>query len=173
MSKFSCFNRLSLALLVTFTVALTCCKIYRFKDVNIEPDVKTVKVNFIENKARFKSPQFSPLLTEKLRQKVNNQTRLTQIQGDNADYEISGYISDYSQTTAGVSNQQAATNRLNVSVHIIFKNRKNEKKSREEDVSRNFDFSASLSLDQAESQLLPTIVQNMSDEIFNRIFSNW
>ncbi|MEO6916198.1 MAG: LPS assembly lipoprotein LptE, partial [Chitinophagaceae bacterium] len=98
---------------------LSGCKIYRFKDVNIEPDVKTVKINFIENKARYKSPQFSPLLTEKLRQKVNNQTRLTQIQGDNADYEISGAIVDYSPTTAGISEQKAATNRLNVAVHIV------------------------------------------------------
>src|ERR1043165_8262168 len=103
MNEFTRFFRIyrCLMLIGICSIALDSCKIYRFKDVNIEPDVKTVKVNFIENKARFKSPQFSPLLTEKLRQKVNNQTRLTQIQGDNADYEISGYVSDYSQTTAG------------------------------------------------------------------------
>ena len=163
----------STALFISVILLFSGCKIYRFKDVNIDPDIKTVKINFIENKARYKSPQFSPQLTEKLRQKVNNQTRLTQIQGDNADYEISGYVSDYSATTSGISNQQAATNRLNVAVHIIFKNRKNEKKNREEDVARNFDFSANLSFDQAESQLLSTVVQNLSDEIFNRIFSNW
>ena len=95
------------------------------------------------------------------------------MQGDDANLEISGHISDYSVTTSGISNQQAASNRLNVAVHITIKNRLDDKKSREEDVTRNFDFSASLSLDQAQAQLTGTIIQNLTDEIFNRIFSNW
>ena len=49
----------------------------------------------------------------------------------------------------------------------------NEKKNFEADVSRNFGFAATLSLDQAQAQLTSTIIQNMVDEIFNRIFSDW
>lgn len=158
---------------ITFLLLLNSCSVYRFRDVSIDPEIKTVKVNFIENKARYVNPQLSPQLSDKLRQKINNQTRLTQIQGDDAHYEISGFISDYSVTTSGISNQQAASQRLNVSVHIILKNRLNDEKSFEADVSRNFDFSATLSLDQAQAQLTSTIIQNLTDEIFNRIFSNW
>ena len=126
---------------------------YSFKDVSIPPEVKTIRVSYIENKARYVNPQLSPQLTDRLRQKVISQTGKTQIQGDNADYDISGYISDYSLSTAGISNQQAASNRLNISVHIIFKNRLDEKKNFEADITRNFDFSSSLSLPQAETQL--------------------
>lgn len=154
-------------------LSFSSCKIYRFRDVSIDPEIKTVKVNFIENKARYVNPQLSPQLSDKLRQKINNQTSLTQIQGDDAHYEISGTITDYSVTTSGISNQQAASQRLNVTVHIILKNRVNDEKSFEADVSRNFDFSANLSLDQAQAQLTSTIIQNLTDEIFNRIFSNW
>lgn len=160
-------------LTTVFFLSISSCKIYRFRDVSIDPEVKTVKVNFIENKARFVNPQISPQLSDKLRQKINNQTRLTQIQGDDAHYEISGTITDYSVTTSGISNQQTASQRLNVVVHIIVKNRIDDKKSFEADVSRNFDFSASLSFDQAQAQLTSTIIQNLTDEIFNRIFSNW
>lgn len=162
-----------MAMLSILLVNLAGCKIYRFRDVNIDPDIKTVKVNYIENKARYKNPQLSPLLSDKLRQKINNQTSLTQIQGDDANLEISGTITEYNTTTSGISNQQAATNRLIVSVSITIKNRLDDKKSREEVVSRNFDFAASLTLDQAEAQLNSTIIQNLTDEIFNRIFSNW
>jgi len=145
-----------------------------FKDVNIDPDIKTVKVNYIENKARYKNPQLSPQLSDRLRQKINNQTRLTQVQGDDANLEISGTITAYDAgITSGISNQQAATNRLNISVSISIKNRLDDKKSREETVTRNFDYAATLSLDQAEAQLNSTIIQNLTDEIFNRIFSNW
>ena len=115
----------------------------------------------------------SPALTEKLRQKINGQTRLTLVQADDAHYDISGYVSQYMLTTSGISNQQAATNRLVVTVHLIFKNRLDEKANFETDLSRNFDFNANLSLQQAETQKGDEIVRNMTDEIFNRIFSNW
>ncbi|HEY0680658.1 MAG TPA: LptE family protein [Chitinophagaceae bacterium] len=153
--------------------AFASCGIYSFKDVSIPPDVKTIKINYIENRARYVNPQLSPQLTEKLRQKVNNQTRLTLVQTDDAHYDISGSVSDYSVTTSGISNQQAATNRLTVTIQISFKNRLDPTKDFEAAVSRNFDFSASLSLNQAEAQLGETIIRNMTDEIFTRIFSIW
>lgn len=164
---------LHLMLVAILLFGFAGCRVYRFRDVNIDPDIKTVKVNYIENKARYKNPQLSPQLSDRLRQKINNQTRLTQVQGDDANLEISGTITQYDPTTSGISNQQAATNRLNISVTISIKNRLDEKKSREETITRNFDFAASLSLDQAEAQLNATIIQNLTDEIFNRIFSNW
>ena len=146
---------------------------YSFKDVTIAPEVKTAKVNYFGNKASYVNPQFSPALTEKLRQKINGQTRLTLVQADDAHYDISGWVSQYMLTTSAISNQQAATNRLVVTVHLIFRNRLDEKASFEADLSRNFDFDASLTLQQAESQKADEIVRNMTDEIFNRIFSNW
>ncbi|MEY3351641.1 MAG: hypothetical protein RIQ50_1752 [Bacteroidota bacterium] len=145
---------------------------YSLKDVSIPTDIQTVKVFFIENKARYINPQLSPKLTDKLRQKIVNQTRLSQTNND-ADYEISGYISDYSVNTSGISNQQSSQNNLNVTVHIVFRNRKDEKKNFEADITRNFPFSAQISLTQAEAQLNETMVNNLTDEIFNRIFSNW
>jgi hypothetical protein len=145
---------------------------YSLKDVSIPPEIKTVRVFFIENKARYINPQLSPKLTDKLRQKIVNQTRLSQTNND-ADYEISGYISDYSVSTSGISQQQVASNNLNVTVHIIFKNRQNDKLNFEADVTRNFPFSASKSLTQAEAELNDQIITNLTDEIFNRIFSNW
>jgi hypothetical protein len=145
---------------------------YSLKDVSIPPEIKTVRVFFIENKARYINPQLSPKLTDKLRQKIVNQTRLSQTNND-ADYEVSGYISEYSVSTSGISQQQVASNNLNVTVHIVFKNRLNDKLNFEADITRNFPFSASKSLTQAEAELNDQIITNLTDEIFNRIFSNW
>lgn len=153
-----------------FSIQGTCR--YSLKDVSIPPEIKTVRVFFIENKARYINPQLSPRLTDKLRQKIVNQTRLSQTNND-ADYEISGYISEYSVSTSGISQQQVASNNLNVTVHIVFRNRQNDKLNFEADVTRNFPFSASKSLTQAESELNDQIITNLTDEIFNRIFSNW
>jgi len=170
-------HTLSFVLCTLTFFSLSSCKVYSFKDVSIPKEVKTIRISYIENKARYIDPQLSPQLTDKLKQKINNQTSLTQVLSDDADYDVSGYVSTYDVTTSSVSNQQAAANRLTVSVHIIFKNKLNDQKigtpDFEDDVSRNFDFSASLTINDAEAQLTSTIVSNMTDEIFNRIFSNW
>jgi hypothetical protein len=155
------------------------CKVsYGLHDVSIPDSIKTVKVNFIDNKARYVNPRLSPTLTDRLRQKIVGQTRLTQTNNDNADWEISGYVSDYSVSTSGISRQQtssqqqASINRLNVSVHITLFNRKGGDQ-KEFDVSHPFDFPANLTLQAAESQLSDQIVRDMTDEIFNHIFSDW
>ncbi len=155
------------------------CKVsYGLHDVSIPDSIKTVKVNFIDNKARYVNPRLSPTLTDRLRQKIVGQTRLTQTNNDNADWEISGYVSDYSVSTSGISQtqsqsqQQASINRLNVSVHMTLFNRRSGDQ-KEFDVSHPFDFPASLTLQAAESQLSDQIIRDMTDEIFNHIFSDW
>ena len=158
--------------LLFFGSSFTSCNIYRFKDVSIPDTIKTVKVNFIENKARYINPQISPQLTDKLRQKIVGQTRLSQTNNDNADWEISGFITDYSISTSAISGQREATNRLTVSVRITLNNHKAEKIDVYE-VSRQFEFNANKSLQQAEAELGTEIVRSLTDEIFNKLFSNW
>ena len=72
----------------------------------------------------------------------------------------------------GVSAKQASTNRLTVTVHVVLK-KTLDNKEQEFDVTRNFDFSATLTLNQAEGQLMEDILRNITDDIFNQIFSNW
>lgn len=145
---------------------------YKFKDVSIPPEVKTVKVNYIENRARYVNPQLSQRLTDNLRRKIVGQTRLSQNNSDNADWEISGIITDYSFSTSAISNQQVANNRLTVSVQVSLNDRKKEKVT-DYNVSRSFEFKANLSFQQAENSLGDEMIRTLTDEIFNRLFSNW
>lgn len=165
---------------IVLVFGLSSCHVYSFKDVSIPAEVKTIHIGYIENRAPLVNPQLAPQLNDALRQKINNQaSRLTQLPTTDADYEVSGWVSGYSYSTSGVSNQQASSNRLTVTVHIVFKNhldptgKKIAPADFETDVSRNFDFSASISITDAEQQLMPTIVSNLTDEIFNKLFSNW
>jgi hypothetical protein len=158
-------------------VALSSCGIYGFSEKGSIPDsVKTVKVNYIENRAPYVNPQLSPNLTDRLRQKIINQTKLTNTNNDNADWDISGRIEDYSISTTGVTSangqQQSSINRLTVRVHITV-NKRIANKVEEYDVSRSFDFSARQSLQAAEATLLDEMLRNLTDEIFNKLFSDW
>lgn len=155
------------------TLLASGCLHYSLKESSIPKEIKTIRINFIDNKARYVNPQLSPQLTDKLRQKVNSQTNRTLVQGDNADLDISGTVTDYSFTTAAIADNRSATNRLNITVHIKMVDRLNDKRSKDDDVTRSFDFDANISVQQAEAQLNTSIIQNLSDEIFNRLFSNW
>lgn len=158
-------------------LALSSCKVsYGLTEkVSSIPDtVKTVRILQLENRAPYNNPQLTPNLTQSLRNKIQNQTKLILTNNENAQWTISGEIRDYSVSTTGVTSangqQQSSINRLTVAVHITI-NKQN--KVDEYDVSRSFDFSARQSLQTAEAALLDEMVRNLTDEIFNRLFSDW
>ena len=159
-------------LLAAICIQATCK--YGFKDTApIPPEVKTFRVNFFENRAEYKNPQLSPALTEKLKQKIISTTRLRQTNDDDAHYDISGYVSQYYTSTTGISATTTSLNRLTANFHLIFKNTLDEKKNFEADVTYSIDFDANLSLTQVEQSKGDEIARNLTDAIFNKIFSNW
>jgi|GEM_PF-85501 len=203
------FNNIGMLIAFLFIMAIfnfATCK-YSFKDTSpIPPEIKSFRVNFLENKARYVNTQLSPQLTEKLKDKIRGNTRLRQVNEDSAHYDISGYVSqlteklkdkirgntrlrqvnedsahydisgyvsDYTVSTSGISGNNASSNRLSVSFHLVFKNNLDLSKNFESDITTNYDFSASQNLSQAESTLTADIIKNTVDGIFNKIFSNW
>lgn len=174
MKLFKKYTR-SFLLFTLLIIVLTSCGVYSFRDVSVDySKYKTIKIGFIENKARYINPLLSVKLTDKIQQKIISQTKLIRTNNDEANYVLSGYIINYDPSqTVGISNSQTQTNRLTVTVHIILRDNV-ENKTQEFDVTRNFDFNASLSLQQAEADLLEKeIIPTITDEIFNKIFSNW
>lgn len=173
MSRYLINNNQPRLYLLLVLVIVAGCKIYKFNDITIPADIKTIRVEFIENRARYQNPQLSPKLTDKLRQKIISQTRLTNVNNANAHYNISGWISQYDISTSAISGQQVATNRLTVGVHIILTDNLHNEQPKAFDITRSFDFSATLTLAQAEARLTEDIIRNLTDEIFNQIFSGW
>jgi hypothetical protein len=164
---------LPICILLIVVFSYSTCK-YGFKDTSpIPQEIKTFRVNYLTNKAQYVNPQLSPQLTEKLKQKIINTTRLRQTNGDDAHYDISGYVSQYYTSTTGISGNNASQNRLNISFHLVFKNSLDEKKNFETDLGINIDYPSTQSLPQAESANNTKIISNIVDAIFNKIFSNW
>lgn len=166
-------------ILVAAVALLGGCKVYSFSGASIDPKAKTVKLDNFDNKAQFINPSLAPQLLQAVQKKIVGQTRLSQTNSDNADYEIGGYISSYGVSTSGISNQQASSSRLVATFHIIFHNHLDPTGKTvapadfEDDVSSSVDFPAGASFSAVESSLLSQIVTNMSNDIFNRLFSNW
>ena len=170
---------LSFLTLVFFVASVTSsCGVYSFNDVGTIPDsVKTVRVNFIENRAPYVNPTLSPTLTDRLKQKITSQTRLTSTTNDDAHYDITATITDYSVSTSGVTTRdgraEASINNLTVTVQITLVNQLSTEPAQNFTVTRNFPFDSSKTLQAAEATLMDEIIRTLTDEIFNRIFSNW
>jgi len=147
------------------------CGIYKFNDASVPDSIKTVKVNFIENRATYVNPQLSPRLTDKLRQKIIGQTKLIQTNNE-PDWEIDGTITQYSFSTSAITGQQAANNRLTVAVQMVLSDRK-ANKTEKIDVSRSFEFKGNQSFQQAENDLAEEMIRTLTDDIFNKLFSKW
>jgi len=164
-------RRILWLLLICFTLTASSCGIYTFNDASIPPEVKTIRIGYIENKAHYINPSLSAQLTDAFVKKVNSQTKLTRVDDMNADYVVNSVIKQYDVTTSGVSStNQASLNRLTVGVHMtLIDNTKHE--THEYDVSSTFDFSANLSLAQAETSLMSQILKDIPEAMFNKLFT--
>ena len=111
------------ALAVTAFIVQSC-GIYSFTGTSIQPDVKTVTINYFEYKALKVNPSLSNQITEALKDKFTKLTKLEQVDID-GDLEIVGEVTGYDvKATAITANEQASQNRLTVNVKITFINRK-------------------------------------------------
>jgi hypothetical protein len=160
-----------------FVLAVACllwssCGVYSLSGASITG--KTLRLQVLENRARYVSPTLNAALTEKIRSRILSQTGLAPVNTDDADYNLSGTITAYEVTVTGVQNTQTATqNRLTISVAIDFKNRIDTKASFNQTFTRFTDFSATQTLQSVEASLIDNIGSQLADDIFNKAFVNW
>lgn len=166
-------NLLRIAALAATVAIVSSCWIYSFSGTSIQPDVKTVTINYFEYKALRVNPSLSNDLTEGLKDKFRKMTRLTQVDED-GDMEITGEISGYDVRAQAVTAQEvAAQNRLTVSVKISFMNRKYPEEDFEKSFSAYADYDSNNSLDAVEATLCEEIVEKLCEDILNATVANW
>lgn len=153
---------------------LGACGIYSFSGTSIQPDVKTVTIDFFEYKALRVNPTLSNDLTEEIKTKFRRLTRLEQVETD-GDLEISGTITGYDvRASAVTADEVAAQNRLTVTVSVSFENRKHPEDNFEnKSFSAYADYDSNNSLDAVESSLCIEIVEKIVEDIFNATVAQW
>ena len=159
--------------IIALALSVAACGIYSFTGTNIQPDVKTITIPYVEYKALRVNPSLSNDMTEALQDKFRKLTSLEQVDVD-GDLELVCEITGYDvSATAVTANEVAAQNRLTVSVKITF----TSKKYPQDDVSKSFsayeDYDSSNSLDAVEAGLCETIVEKLVEDIFNATVAQW
>ena len=162
-----------IAVILASALLVASCGIYSFTGTSIQSDVKTITIPYVEYKALRVNPSLAGELTEALQEKFRKLTRLEQVDQD-GDLELLVEVTGYDvKATAITADEQAARNRLTVSVKINFTNHKYP----EDDVSQSFsayeDFDSTLSLDAVEAGLCETIIEKLVEDIFNATVAQW
>ena len=164
--------RALITLLVVACLA-AACGIYSFSGTSIQPDVATITIPYVEYRALRVNPALSNQMTEALQEKFRKLTRLEQVDVD-GDLELVCEVTGYDvKATSVTANEQAAQNRLTVTVKVQFTN----KKYPEDDVDKSFsayeDFDATQTLDAVEAGLCETIIEKIVEDIFNATVAQW
>ena len=150
-----------------------CSVKYSFTGASISPNIKTFSVSYIDNQAPTKQPTLSDVFTEGLKSKFRNNAGLTLV-SSNADLQFEGAIVEYSTTYQGVTaSQQAANNRLTITVNIKFTNVQEPAKSFEKKFSRYSDFDANTNLSEIEETKIAEISKQIIEDIFMESVANW
>jgi len=156
-----------------FALILPGCGVYSFTGGSIPVEAKTVSVLYFPNKASMVQPMLSKNITEALQDKFRSESKLSVAQR-NGDLALEGEITGYdTQPIAIQGNQTAALNRLTVTVNVRYRNKFEEKNNFESSFSRYRDYPSSTSLSSAETSLLPGMIEELVQDIFNKCTVNW
>lgn len=164
---------IALAAIVAAALAVCSCGIYSFSGTSIQPDVKTVTINYFEYKALRVNPSLSNTITEAMKDKVRKLTKLEEVDIE-GDTEISGEVTGYDvKATAVTAAEVAAQNRLTVTVKVTYSNRKYPEEDFDKSFSAYADYDSSQSLDSVEASLCDEIVEKLVEDIFNACYAQW
>lgn len=153
--------------------SVTSCGIYTFSGTSIQPDVFSITVETIENRAMQINPTLSNQLTIALQDKYRRMTRLDMLP-EGGDLVVSGYITNYDVTpTAITADEVASMNRLTISVRIKFVNEKHPEDNFEKNFAAYQEYDSNNSLDAVQAMLCEQIIETLVEDIFNSTVADW
>ena len=161
-------------ILIVFIVVSKSCGIYSFTGTNLDPNVKTVQIDYFPNNAVLVEPSLSQTFTTNIQDLFLTQTNLDLVKaGGNLQFEgeITGYKINPMTATA---QQTAAQNRLTITVNVRFYNNLNEDDNFEKTFSHYYDYDANTQLvGSIMDDAFEEIIERISQDIFNASVAKW
>jgi hypothetical protein len=173
--------KLSGFIVCSLSLLLSSC--YTLRNASIPPGMKTLDVQFFENNSPLVVANLSQTFTEALKTRIRNQSSLSLSRNADADATLSGSIVGY--TIAPVSIQAVANNvapiadanRLTITVRVkfVFNSAKTPAEKKlgfvDQDFTNYQDYKGDIGAQ--EQSLIKTITDKITEDIFNKAFSNW
>lgn len=151
-----------------------CSVNYSFTGASIPPEVKSINIKYFPNNAPLIEPTLSQKITDGLRDKFTSETSLMLV-NDGGDLIMEGAITGYRTTPVAIQgNDQAALNRLTITIEVTYINTLDENMSFENtNFTRYTDYSSSRNLVEVQEALVEEINQMLIEDVFNKAVINW
>ncbi len=168
-------NRTLLAgLVISLLLVLSGCSIrMTMSGASIPDNLKKFSVQYFVNRAPLVNPTLSQNLTEGLKDRILNESRLT-LSRDLGDVDFSGEITGYDTRPMAIkADALSAETRLTVTVKVRYRNFKDPKKNWESSFSAYQDFPSEKNLPEVEDELTKIIIDQITENVFNKAFADW
>ncbi len=146
---------------------------------SMPPEWKTFTLKTLDNNAPNTPLSYPAQLSEAVKDGVQNNTRLLITNNiDDSSIDIEGVINSYNVSPIALQNdetgtQNAAQNRLTISVNFDIYIKVPEPSEMRMTSTRFVDYSSDQDLSNVESQLLDEINTQVVQDVINKLLSNW
>lgn len=158
-------------------ILLSSCwpKSIGFKDGSMPEEWKTFYVQTLNNNSSNTPLSYPVDLSEDIKDGIQNNTRLQlNNEQDDAEVFIEGNIVTYSITPVALQEgDNAAKNRLTVSVQFTILISKPEEKEMLLNSTRYLDYDSDTDLGVVENELLEEVNEQITQDVINKLLSNW
>ncbi len=154
-------------------VLVGCSVQMTLRGSSVPENVNTASVQYFENRAPLINPLLSQTFTESLKDRITSESRLV-INDQIGDVDFGGEITGYDLRPMAIqANAISAETRMTITVRVRYRNYKNPQQNWESSFSAYADFESSQNITAIESELVRDIVDQITENIFNRAFSDW
>lgn len=166
-------SKILLTLAVVLTALSSCTISMTMSGASIPENISTFSVQYINNRAPLVNPMLSQNITEGLKNRIESESRLS-LNNSNGDIDFSGDITGYNTKPMALkADAVSAQTRLTVNVKIRCRNSKDPKQDWEQSFSAYRDYDSEQNLSDVEDALVEEIVDELTENIFNKAFSDW
>lgn len=171
--KVSGYQILSILILSSLTLLLSCSVKYSFSGASIPPEVKTVQIEYFKNNAPLVEGTLCQVMTDAMKDKFSAETSLNLV-NENGDLFFEGTIVEYKTSPVSIQgDDQAAMNRLTIAIKVSFVNHFDENQNFETTFSRYADFPSDENLADVQEGLIEEITTVLVEDVFNKSVINW
>jgi outer membrane lipopolysaccharide assembly protein LptE/RlpB len=165
---------IKLVLIVLVALGTAACSIsVKMNGASIPDNINTFSVQYIENRAPLINPTLSQNLTEGLKDRISNESRLKIVDGT-GDVHFSGEITGYSVRPMAIqADAVSAETRLTMTIKVRYKNYKDPKTNWESSFSAYRDFDSNQNITEIEDALTEELIEELTENIFNKAFADW
>lgn len=167
-------KKFSFLILFLFALISQGCGVYSFTGTTLDPNIKSVQIDYFPNNAVLVEPTLSTLFTVALQDRFLSQTNL-ELEKSGGDLQFEGEITGYKiSPMSATAEQTAAQNRLTITVNVRFYNNIVEEDNFERTFSFYSDFEGDANLSGSLlSEAYDEILERITQDIFNASVAKW